>query len=183
MTLDVLTYHARDDAITLLDAGHCDVAVGVPPANAPGRIFKKVVFEEPFVCVVRKGHPGIDGPLDIPTFMHLEHLLVSPEGDRFGHTDEVLATMGLQRNLVVTTSQMYPAPQLVANSDLIATLMLGVVRASGCADRLEILQPPIALTPCPYVMAWHRRNDLHPAQRWLRECIEEVALAEPHQPA
>jgi len=170
--LNVVAYRARDEAITLLDSGEADIAVGVPTRSAPGRIFVQPLFEEPFVCVLRKGHPAAGRPLDLETFLSLEHLLVSPEGDRFGHTDTVLARDGLSRSLSVTISQMYPAPALVAASDLIATLMLGVVEASGWRDRLEVLAPPIELAPCPYVMSWHRRNDAHPAQRWLRGCLE-----------
>jgi DNA-binding transcriptional LysR family regulator len=33
------------------------------------------------------------------------------------------------------------------------------------------MDPPIELNKMPFVMLWHRRNDAHPAQRWLRECI------------
>ena len=125
--------------------------------------------------VVRRGHPAADRPLDLETFLSLEHLLVSPEGDRFGHTDTALAEQGLKRSLAITLTQMYAAPALVAGSDLIAILMRGVVEVSGYGDRLVELAPPIPLEPCPYVMCWHRRNDAHPAQSWLRGCVSSVA--------
>ncbi len=169
--LDAQVFRSRGDALALLDAGAVDVTISVPPQNAPGRIFTQPVFEERFVCVVRKNHPVVGQALDLETFLALQHLLVSPEGDRFGHVDTLLAERGLKRSLGVTVTQMYAAPPLVAGSDLIATLMYGVVETSGWADRLETLEPPIALAPCGYVMAWHRRNDVHPAQRWLRDCI------------
>ena len=172
--LAVRSYSARDDSIAMLDAGQADVAVGVPPSSAPGRIFSRPLFEERYVCVVRRNHPVLEGALDLETFLSLSHLLVSPEGDRFGHTDAVLAERGLKRSLAVTLTQMYPAPALVATSDLIATLMSGVVELSGFKNQLVVLEPPLALEPCPYVMVWHRRNDLHPAQRWLRACIAEI---------
>ncbi len=173
--LAIRTYTARDDAIALLDAGEADIAVGVQPSSAPGRIFTRPLFDEPYVCVVRKGHPAADQPLRLDTFVALEHLLVSPEGDRFGHMDVALAERGLKRSLAITLTQMYAAPALVAGSDLIATLMRGVVEVSGYEDRLMMLEPPLILAPCPYVMCWHRRNDAHPAQIWLRECVLSVA--------
>jgi DNA-binding transcriptional LysR family regulator len=178
--LNIVTYRARDDAVDLLDKGECDVAVGVPPGGAPGRIFTLPLFEEPFVCVVRKGHPAaVQGRIDLEAFLELEHLLVSPEGDRFGHTDAELAKARLTRSLRVTASQMYPVPALVAQSDLIATLMLGVVEMSGWADRLEIFPPPVPLAPCPFVMCWHRRNDTLPVQQWLRDCIQKISADAP----
>ena len=173
--LAIRAYTARDDAISLLDAGEADVAVGVPPSSAPGRIFVRPLFVERYVCFVRKGHPIADKPLELDTFLSLEHLLVSPEGDRFGHTDTALAQLGLKRSLAITLTQMYAAPVLVAGSDLIATLMRGVVEVSGYEDRLVALDPPLPLDPCSYVMCWHRRNDAHPAQSWLRGCVSSVA--------
>ena len=172
--LAIRSYTARDDAIALLDAGEADVAVGVPPSSAPGRIFTNALFEEEYVCVVRKDHPAAGQSLELEAFLALEHLLVSPEGDRFGHTDTALAQRGLRRSLAVTLTQMYAAPALVAQSDLISTLMRGVVEVSGFEDRLEILQPPIKLDPCPFVLCWHRRNDEHPVQNWLRQCVKSV---------
>ncbi len=170
--LNVRAFTARDEAIRLLDSGEMDVALGVPPSSAPGRIFTERLFEEPFVCVVRKNHPAAGPAIDRKTFLALDHLLVSPEGDHFGHTDTLLAQYGLKRSLVLTLSQMYLAPQLIAGSNLIATLMLGVV--AGWTDRLAIMEPPFALEPCAYVMSWHRRNDDYPAQRWLRACVRSV---------
>ena len=173
--LAVRTYTARDEAVALLDGGEADVAVGVPPSSAPGRIFARELFAERYVCVLRKGHPATKEPLDLDTFLALDHLLVSPEGDRFGHTDTALAELGLKRSLAVTLTQMYAAPALIAGSDLIATLMQGVVDLYPQRDRLATLKPPLPLDPCAYVMSWHRRNDAHPAQRWLRDCITSVA--------
>ena len=173
--LMVRAYTARDEAISLLDGGEADVAVGVPPTSAPGRIFTRPLFEEPFVCVLRKDHPAAAPPLGLDTFLSLQHLLVSPEGDRFGHTDTALAELGLKRSLAITLTQMYAAPSLVAGSDLIATLMRGVVEVAGYQDRLAMLDPPLPLGPCAYVMCWHRRNDTHPAQAWLRDCVHSVS--------
>ena len=175
--LAVRAYTARDEAIALLDGGTTDLAVGVPPASAPGRIFSRPLFQEHYVSILRKDHPAADRPLSLDTFLSLEHLLVSPEGDRFGHTDAALAELGLKRSLAITLTQMYAAPALIAGSDLIATLMRGVVEVSGYEDRVSILEPPIALEPCCYVMCWHRRNDTHPAQSWLRDCVASVSDA------
>jgi len=66
-----------------------------------------------------------------------------------------------------------PAPAIITGSDLLATLMEGMVRASGLAGALAVLPLP-DLELAPFVLHWHRRNDAHPAQRWLREQIALV---------
>lgn len=175
ITLRIGNFTARDDAITLLDAGEADLTIGVSP-TASGRILTRPLFSEDFVCVLRRNHPATKAPLDLQAFLSLSHLLVSPENDRFGLVDAALAKMGHKRRLAVTLPTMYAAPLVIARSDLIATLMAGVIPASGQADALAIRPPPIDLDPITFTMSWHRRNDVHPAQRWLRDFVAGLPL-------
>ena len=179
VTLRVRNFTNRDDAVTMLDAGEIDLAIGVPPTITTGRILTRPLFEERFVCVMRKDHPATTDRLDMRTFLSLSHLLVSPENERFGRVDAALAKQGLKRRLGLTLPLMHAAPMLIARSDLIATLLEGVVTASGQADKLRVYEPPLHLDPVWYVLAWHRRNDGHPAQRWFRESIGALWASQP----
>lgn len=175
VTLHVRSFTARDEAVALLDAGEADLTIGVPQATSTGRILTRPLFEERFVCIVRKGHAAARAPLDLQTFLGLSHLLVSPEGDGVGYVDAALAELGLKRRVKLTLPHMQAVPALVARTDMISTVMGGAVTASGHADHLCILDPPLDLDPVPFVMSWHRRNDAHPAQRWFRDCIASLA--------
>ena len=174
ITLRVRNFTGRDEAVTMLDVGEIDIAIGVPPTVPAGRILVRPFFEEQFVSIVRRGHPGVGERLDLRTFLSLSHLLVSPENERFGVVDAALAKLGHKRRLALTLPQLYAAPMLIAQSDMISTVMAGVVAASGYAKQLRIFDPPVALDAVPYVIFWHRRNDTHPAQRWLRDCIASL---------
>lgn len=177
IALHVIGVTARDDAVAILDVGEADLSIGVPPTVSVGaRIITQQLFEESFVCVVRTGHPVAAKPLDIDTFLSLSHLLVSPEGERYGRVDEALAERGLKRRLGLTLPHMYVAPVLIAKSDMIATLMSGVVAASGRKD-LTILDPPLDLPSPAFAMSWHRRNDTHPVHRWFRDVVASLSLA------
>lgn len=172
IALRINAFSHRDDAVTLLDAGEADLTVGVPSRQAPGgRIISRPLFQERFVCVLRRGHPMAPRSLDLETFLSLSHLLVSPEGERYGQVDAALAANGQRRRIAVSLPQMYAAPALIAKSDLIATLMEGIVTRSGSQHDLLILPPPIELSPVSFVMSWHRRNEVHPVQRWFRELV------------
>jgi DNA-binding transcriptional LysR family regulator len=180
VTLRINAFTHRDDAVSILDAGDADLTIGVPPRQSVGgRILSKPLFEERFVCILRRGHPAASRPLDVPSFLSLSHLLVSPEGDRFGQVDAALAATGQRRRIALSLPQMYAAPAVVARSDLIATLMEGVVTASACRNELLVLPPPMELAPVSFVMSWHRRNDTHPVQRWLRDLLAETCANYP----
>ncbi|TFW20615.1 LysR family transcriptional regulator [Duganella callida] len=176
VTLRVKAFTAREDALALLDAGEADAAVGVPAGDTP-RIPTMALFEEAFVCVARKKHPLTKRKMTLEAFLSYQHLLVSPEGDGVGLVDTSLAQLGRKRSIALALPQMYAVPGIVARSDLLATMMRGAVEASGMRDQLALMSLPkeINLAPVPFVLHWHRRNDAHPAQRWLREQIALVA--------
>lgn len=175
VTLRINAFTHRDDAVALLDAGEADLTIGVPARQAGGgRILTQPLFEDHFVCILRRDHPAASQPLDLSTFLGLSHLLISPEGDRFGYVDAALAAQGLRRRIALSLPQMYAAPGVVACSDLIATLMAGIVAASASRDRLVVLPPPLDLAPVGFAMSWHRRNEAHPVQNWMRTTIVEL---------
>jgi DNA-binding transcriptional LysR family regulator len=174
VTLRVTSFTHRDDAVTTLDRGEADVTIGVPATVPPGgRILGRSLFEEPFVCIVRKGHPERHR-LDLDTYLSLSHLLISPENERFGVVDVALSKRGLKRRIALTLPQMYAAPPIIIQSNMIATVMAGVVEACGFRDSLHVSKPPLELDAIPFMMLWHRRNEAHPAQRWLRTCIASL---------
>jgi DNA-binding transcriptional LysR family regulator len=175
VTLRINAFTHRDDAVALLDAGDADLTIGVPTRQAAGgRILTQTLFEDRFVCILRRDHPAAAQPLDMAAFLRLSHLLISPEGDRFGQVDAALAAQGQRRRIALSLPQMYAAPRVVASSDMIATLMAGIVAASADRDRLFVFPPPLELAPVTFVMSWHRRNDAHPVQSWMRATIAEL---------
>lgn len=176
VSLRVKSFAARERAVEMLDAGEVDAAVGVLGATTP-RILTAAMFSERFVCVVRKTHPCAASRLTLKAFLSLPHLLVSPEGDGVGHVDVKLAELGKKRKIALQLPQMYAAPAIVSDSDLIATLMEGVVLSSGRRSRLRIVRPPLRLEEVAFVLHWHRRSDSHPGQRWFRDQILAVGAA------
>lgn len=168
--LRVRDYGSRDEATRMLDAGEVDMAVGLPPVET-GRILSARLFQDRFVCILRRDHPAANQPLDMERFLALPHILVSPENEGLDVADAALATKGLKRRVAVTVQHMASAPELVAASDMVATVLESVVRRSGCSEQLTVRDFPLRLNPVPFVLNWHRRNEVHPAQRWLRNCL------------
>jgi DNA-binding transcriptional LysR family regulator len=55
--------------------------------------------------------------------------------------------------------------------------MEGIVTRSGSQHDLLVLPPPIELSPVSFVMSWHRRNEVHPVQRWFRELVMKLTAS------
>jgi len=169
--MDVHGFGGRDEAVALLDAGKIDVAIGVAPTVPESRILSREIFRDAFVTLVRKDHRATRGKLDLDAYLALRHILVSPEGSKFGVVDQALADRGLERTVQVTLPHMFAVPSLLQQTPLAAILLRRVALHSAQAGDLMIFPPPVPLPEIAFHLIWHRRNDANLAQGWLRETI------------
>lgn len=173
--VNVHAFSDRDRAVELLDAGTIDAAIGVPPTQPESRILARPLLRDEFVTIVRREHPAARRGMDMKTYLSLSHVLVSPEGDRHGHVDQALAPLGKNRTLGLTLPHMFAAPAVVARTDLTATVLRRVALHAGDRRSLVLFPPPVRLQDVVFDLIWHRRNDAHPAQQWLRDLIAATA--------
>jgi DNA-binding transcriptional LysR family regulator len=175
VTLNVLAFSDRDEAIDLLDAGKIDAAIGVPPTRQEGRIMTRELLRDEFVTIVHKDNAAARRNLTMKSFLSLRHVLVSPEGNRYGLVDQELAKLGLKRELRLTLPEMFVVPAVLAATDLAATVLKRVAIHSPASSRLVIFPPPVPLPEVTFVLTWHRRNEGSAAQQWLRDTVVRVA--------
>jgi len=184
VSLRILPLITRDPR-RLLEAGDADLAVGYFPEvivalEALGRespLQHERLYRTRYVCVMRRGHPLAAAPLTLDTYCAAHHLLVSFSGRPHGYVDQALAAAGRRRRIVLTVNQFFTAGRLVAQSDLLTVLPEGFVGATGYRGELVTRELPLTLRPVHVDMLWHRRNDPHPAHRWLRGEVQAATRA------
>lgn len=175
VSLRVHSFTNRDQAVDLLDSGTIDLAIGVPPTQQESRILTRPILTDEFITLLRKDNPVALRNLDLEAFLTLNHVLVSPEGDNHGLVDQVLASQGLKRRLGLTLPQMFTVPEIISQTDMAATLLSRVALYAASRNQLQMFMPPVSLPIMEFHLIWHRHNDNHSAQRWLRDTIEAVA--------
>lgn len=173
--VDVHAFSARDEAVALLDAGKIDLALGVAPTLQESRIMSSRILDDEFVTLVRRDAKATRHILDLDAYLAMRHILVSPEGSRYGLVDQVLADHGVRRSVQVTLPQMLAVPALLRETDLAATLLRRVALHSAQAGDLMMFPPPVPLPHIIFHMIWHRRNDDNASQRWLRNIVDAEA--------
>ncbi|KMY86031.1 Transcriptional regulator, LysR family [Candidatus Paraburkholderia calva] len=154
-----------------------DAAIGVPPTRTDGRIKTRPILRDEFVTILTKDHPAARRSMNMRTYLSLSHVLASPEGDRYGLVDQVLAQQCKARKLALPLPQMFALPATVARMQLTATVMKRVALTSPASRRLVMFPPPVALPEIVFHLIWHRREDRHAAQVWLSDLIADVAAS------
>lgn len=159
-----------------LNQGSIDLVIGSKRTFGPD-IKVQRLFDTHFVGLVRRGHPVLEGPIDLQSFVAHDHLTVSRRGLARGPLDEALQAHGLSRRVAYITPTFHSALFALAESDLLLPIM--PVNMLPTLERLGLpLQSfalPLALPSVEIVQAWHPRMDNDPAHRWLRRALKQLA--------
>jgi DNA-binding transcriptional LysR family regulator len=160
------------DIAERLDRGDLDLALG--GLASPGERFAAApLLEDPFVLVMRRGHPASRGKLSASAFAALPHLEISSSLEDTGFIDRWLVERGLERRIALRAPYL-SAPAILVQSDLVATLSRRIAQELARSHPLHVREPPYDSPHIPTAMLWHRRLDGHPAHRWLRDVIRSV---------
>lgn len=159
------------DSAPLRD-GTVDLETGVVEETTSPEVRTRALFRDRFIGVVRMGHPLTEGEITPTRYAAGRHILVSRRSLDKGLVDEVLAPLGLEREVVTTVGGFAAALALARATDLIATVPerhTGNLRAGMISFPLPVSMPEITVA-----MLWHPRMDADPGHRWLRECVRDV---------
>jgi DNA-binding transcriptional LysR family regulator len=158
-----------------ISAGNVDLGLQVSGRTHDAQLKSLRLFEDEFVCLVRRDHPKIGHKVSMHSYLAARHVVVAPSGTSGSMVDTELAARGLNRRVALRVTNFLIAPIVVAETDFVNTMpkRLGVKLAERYG--LRALAPPLELPPFGFMLVWHPRLDMDPAQRWLRELIASVS--------
>lgn len=170
--LDLVTVHAIDGLAALAD-GRVDLFMGSSGLEGDG-IYSQAVWQDGFVCLLRRGHPALEQPWDLDTYCAQRHVLIAPRGTASSVVDGLLERVGRGRRVAVRVAHFLVAAHVVAGSDAIVTLPRQVAVPLARDLGLEIRLPPLDVPEFSIVQYWHERKHADPAHRWLRRLVAGV---------
>lgn len=157
-----------------LARGELDLMLGFYD-KLPPHHHEQPLFQDEYVCVVRRRHPTVKSKLTLAQYLQLSHVLVSAQTDGLGSVDRALSALGKQRRIGARVSHFLTVPVLVAQTDLVAALDRRVAEVFAGPLGLKLFQPPLKLPKGTIGQVWHAQQDSDAGQRWLRALIAEVA--------
>jgi DNA-binding transcriptional LysR family regulator len=153
-----------------LASGEVDLAVGFVK-NLVGGFHSALLRREQYVCVVRRDDPRFASGMTLASFRAAPHVVAESRGR--GHTElrQKLEGGGVKRNTVVLIPEGANLAMLVADSDLIATVPMGLATYFASRLPLKILPAPIPLPTAALSVYWHERYHRDPANQWFRNAF------------
>lgn len=154
------------------ERGNIDLAL-VTPETTPGDLHGRALYQESYVCVMRKDHPAAGTlPLSLDQFCAQEHILVSSQASFRGATDDALAEIGRTRRVGMSVNSFLVLPEVLRMTDMIAVI----------PRRLALEQTDLLMTETPLPvpgftksMAWHERTHRDPAHQWIRATLVSIS--------
>ncbi len=152
-----------------MEQGICDVAVAGFFGDLPEGFYKRKLYEDDFVCLVRKDHPRIRKEPTLDQYVAERHLLISPQGDLHGIVDQQLEKKKRSRVVVAGISNFLTPGAVVASSDLILTMPSRLAELHRKLHALNLFAIPVPVPKVVMVMTWHERTHRDPLHQWFRE--------------
>ena len=160
-----------------LETQEIDFAITIPEM-APPHALSRQIFQERYVCAVRKDHPDVGKTMTIDQFCAFDHVLVSPAGNSFqGPADTALKALGRRRRVVMSVPNFLILPKMLLAENLMALIPERLIL--DYRDRLKVLPVPFDVPGFSMIAVWHERTRHSPAHRWFRDLMIAKAGAVP----
>jgi DNA-binding transcriptional LysR family regulator len=148
----------------------------MPDFLIAGALHKRALPPQPFVVLLRKGHPILrkKRPLSLESYLSLGHVLIAPRGMPGSIVDSSLEKLGKSRRVVARLQHFTSAPVLVAQSELAVTCPASVMSVMSPWFPITAVPPPIELPIDHTSCVWHPRSQDDPGHRWLRAQLDAL---------
>ncbi|NBV71792.1 MAG: LysR family transcriptional regulator [Burkholderiaceae bacterium] len=173
ISLDIL-HISPEKTVELLESDQLDIALSTDLEHN-NSIRSQALISDRMVCILRKGHPLSSGKLTLKKFLDGRHLRVSMSPTDIRFVDNVLASQGHKRDVVLNVPHWLLIPEILKKTDLIAVISERL--ASNFTNEDLVLRPlPFMANYFHWTMYWHKRYEHSQSHQWLRGLIVSSSL-------
>jgi DNA-binding transcriptional LysR family regulator len=170
--INLTSYYADSRVATEdLKSNAIDLLIDSQQVNAK-ELVSMPLLELPYVVVMRADHPLASNPFTLEQYLSAEHLHVSSRRKGRGHVDIALHSIGHRRNIKMRVQSYMIAEKVTEQNDLIWT----APDIPGNAGGLHKVPLPFEVEPLKLYLYWHKSADDDPANQWMRELVNNVAV-------
>ncbi|MFT3763046.1 MAG: LysR family transcriptional regulator [Pseudoxanthomonas sp.] len=163
-----------------LESGDVDFII-CPEQFASPTQSRETLFEDSYVVAVAQGNPHVGDTITLEQYLDAGHVSFQTGSQGLPMFESwMIKTHGeTERRVEVTANSFHLLPQLIVDTDRVATLHARMAVNYLQSLPIRLVQPLFEMPRLVEVLQWHRYRDLDPGSQWLRERIVEMAHAMP----
>lgn len=132
----------------------------------------KKVYEETLSVIARHDHPRVRSSMNIDDYTNEKHIIFTHHDGKKTSLDFALEPHHpLHRKVLVQASHLSLVPNLVTQSDALATMPTQVAKRFCRTHSLAMYDFPLTIKPLALYMMWHKALNHDKAHQWLRAKI------------
>lgn len=163
-----------DIPIDQMEGGEVDLVFAPFDVDLPN-LFRKRIFEDSHVGLLRKGHPLKKKKLDMGDICSLGHIMVSFRGETHSNVDTVLKQHGKRRVVKIAVPNFSMALHLVGDSDHLMIAPRRLAEQITPDMGLQIVELGVHFPGFKIYMFWHGRTADSSAHQWLRQQVLSIS--------
>lgn len=168
-----------DQLRRVLSEGEVDLALGYLPDLVSREFVRRKFFQDSFVCICGSHNRRVAESLDLRTYCEARHVIAEAPGRRQSILERHLQRKGIRRNVVLTTPHLASLPEIVSQTELIATIPRASAMRFARTGRLILLELPFRSPVFDAHLHWSKSVHADPAHRWLRGVVHDALVGAP----
>jgi DNA-binding transcriptional LysR family regulator len=161
-----------------LSEGQVDVALGYFPDLQSSEFMRRKLGAHGFVCICGAANRDVIRDLTLERYLQARHVVVESPTRTQGLLEAYLAKRGLHRDVALTTPHFMSLPEIIAGTELIATVPDAIADVFADIQRLVRIELPFRSPVFEAHLHWSKSVHNDPANKWLRALLL-TALSRP----
>jgi DNA-binding transcriptional LysR family regulator len=168
----------RPQDVSALARGEVDYLIGWMTTPTP-TLRSRLLYKDRLVCIAREAHRQLRDGLTFEKYLELSHAQYDIPGKTTTErlVQERLARDGRHRNIRYHVLNPLSVVELVANSDVIATVPEKFAARCRAQYALQCIDLPFSVPPVHNRAYWHESVHSDARSCWFRKMLAEVASA------
>ncbi|EJL6392516.1 LysR family transcriptional regulator [Vibrio vulnificus] len=142
--------------------------------DSPTNVFKQRLFNDNYAVVMCRNHALANQPMTLERYCQSRHVIVSGNGLGKTDIDHELRRLNQQREVVASLPHFSMVPELLINTDLIATLPRRLVGHLSHRYEITVAELPFYTADFRVEQFWHLIHHSNPAHQWVRQEIKNM---------
>lgn len=142
--------------------------------ESPTNVFKQRLFSDNYAVVMCRQHPFTNSPMTLERYCQSRHVIISGNGLGKTDMDHELKRLNQEREVVASLPHFSMVPELLMNTDLIATLPKRLVTHLGGRYEIAVAELPFKTADFRVEQFWHLIHHHSPIHQWVRQEIKAL---------